>query len=206
MNAFRKHSGLAAPLDRSNVDTDQIIPKQFLKKIERTGFGAHLFHDWRFTDDEGRKENPEFVLNQPRFRGASILLARDNFGCGSSREHAPWALQDFGFQVIIAPSFADIFFNNCFKNGMLPIVLPAAEMDQLFQAAETGDLRMEVDLETKKISVSGREIPFVVDAFRRECLLNGWDDIGLTLRYADKIDSFEKGHFADKPFLVPVKA
>ncbi|MBI3395085.1 MAG: 3-isopropylmalate dehydratase small subunit [Spirochaetia bacterium] len=202
MNPFRKHTGLAAPLDRSNVDTDQIIPKQFLKKIERTGFGQHLFHDWRFLDNEGTKDNPEFVLNQPRYKGASVLLARDNFGCGSSREHAPWALQDYGFIVIVAPSFADIFYNNCFKNGMLPIILPADQLQKLFDYVEkTPGGKIDVDLEKQTIGAPGAgPFSFAVDAFRKDCLLNGWDDIGLSLRNADKIAGYETKHFADRPY------
>lgn len=194
MQSLRIHRGLAAVLDRANVDTDQIIPKQFLKKIERTGFGRHLFHDWRFLDDAGEKLNPEFILNHPRYSGASILLARENFGCGSSREHAPWALLDYGFRVIIAPSYADIFYNNCFKNGILPVVLSATDVGELFEFVEQNEgAELEVDLEKNQVRVVNmpKFYPFRVDEFRRECLLNGWDDIGLTLRHAAAIDAFE---------------
>ena len=191
MLSFTKHKGLVATLDRVNVDTDQIIPKQFLKRIERTGFGQYLFFDWRFLDDGS--PNPDFELNQPRFKGAAILLGRANFGCGSSREHAPWALLDYGFRVIIAPSFADIFYNNCFKNGMLPITLSEAQVEQLFQRvrAEEG-YELSVDLDRQWISDdSGLRLSFEVDSFRRECLLKGLDDIGMTLEHADKISEYE---------------
>ena len=191
MLSFTKHKGLVATLDRVNVDTDQIIPKQFLKRIERTGFGQYLFFDWRFLDDGS--PNPDFELNRPRFKGASILLGRANFGCGSSREHAPWALLDYGFQVIIAPSFADIFYNNCFKNGMLPITLSESQVEQLFQraGAEEG-YELNADLERQWISdESGLRMSFEIDPFRRECLLKGLDDIGMTLQQADKIAEFE---------------
>ncbi|RTL41684.1 MAG: 3-isopropylmalate dehydratase small subunit, partial [Rhodocyclaceae bacterium] len=199
-----------APMDRANVDTDAIIPKQFLKSIKRSGFGPNLFDEWRYLDvgqpgqdASGRPKNPDFVLNQQRYQGAQILLARDNFGCGSSREHAPWALEDFGFRVILAPSFADIFYNNCFKNGLLPIKLAASEMDALFaQCQGTAGYRLMVDLEARTITrPDGKVIPFDVDAFRRECLLNGWDDIGLTLRHADKIQEFEARRRIDQPWL-----
>ncbi|GIW96809.1 MAG: 3-isopropylmalate dehydratase small subunit [Pirellulaceae bacterium] len=191
MREFKQHSGIVATLDRANVDTDQIIPKQFLKRIERTGFGQYLFFDWRFREDGS--ENPEFELNRPEFRGASILVARRNFGSGSSREHAVWALDDYGFRVVIAPSFADIFFNNCFKNGVLPIKLSEAEVDRLFQKAnQAAPYRLTVDLETLTISdEEGWELPFEVDSFRRHCLLNGLDDIALTLEHADKIAAYE---------------
>lgn len=190
MEPFKRHTGLVAPLDRANVDTDAIIPKQFLKRIERTGFGQFLFYDWRF-DDAGN-ENPGFKLNEPQYRGASILLARDNFGCGSSREHAPWALLDYGFKVLIAPSFADIFYNNCFKNGILPIQLPAETVDELFQKAEQEGFTLTVDLENCTISDgSGFHVSFDVDSYRRQCLLQGLDDIGVTLQYEDKIKAFE---------------
>jgi 3-isopropylmalate/(R)-2-methylmalate dehydratase small subunit len=193
MQPFVKHTGLVVAMDRANVDTDQIIPKQFLKRIERTGFGQFLFFDWRFLDDG--KPNPEFELNQPALKGASILLARRNFGCGSSREHAPWALQDYGFQVVIAPSFADIFFNNCFKNGMLPIRLSEEQVDDLFRRAQKPGYRLTVDLETCKITDdAGLSIPFEVESFRRHCLLNGLDDIGLTLEHEDKISVYEAAH------------
>ena len=193
MQAFTKLTGLVAPMDRANVDTDQIIPKQFLKRIERTGFGQFLFFDWRFNDDG--TPNPAFELNLPRNAGASVLLARRNFGCGSSREHAPWALQDYGFQVLIAPSFADIFYNNCFKNGMLPIRLSDAQVDDLFRRASQPGYRLTVDLESCTISDdSGLKIPFDVEAHRRHCLLNGLDDIGLTLAQEDKIAAYERTH------------
>ena len=193
MKPFRTHRGLVAPLDRINVDTDQIIPKQFLKRIERTGFGQFLFFDWRFHDDG--TPNPRFELNRPEFAGASVLVARRNFGCGSSREHAPWALQDYGFLVVIAPSFADIFYNNCFKNGILPIRLPEATVDDLFRRASQNGYRLSVDLESCTISDNaGLSIPFEVESFRRHCLLNGLDDIGLTLQRADKIAAYEAAH------------
>jgi len=191
MNQFKRHTGLAATLDRVNVDTDQIIPKQFLKRIERTGFGRFLFYDWRFNPDGSLK--PEFELNQPRFRDASILLARANFGCGSSREHAPWALLDYGFRSIIAPSFADIFYNNCFKNGMLPVTLPEEEVEELFKRAsgEPG-YELTVDLERQWVTDDrGLRLSFEVHPFRRECLLKGLDDIGLTLQHEDKIREHE---------------
>ena len=192
MISFSKHKGLVATLDRVNVDTDQIIPKQFLKRIERTGFGQYLFFDWRFLDDGS--PNPDFELNQPRFKGATILLGRTNFGCGSSREHAPWALLDYGFRVIIAPSFADIFYNNCFKNGMLPITLPEAQVEQLFQRVRAEEsYELNADLERQWISdESGLRLSFEIDPFRRECLLKGLDDIGMTLQHADKIADYER--------------
>jgi 3-isopropylmalate/(R)-2-methylmalate dehydratase small subunit len=202
--------GLVAPLDRANVDTDAIIPKQFLKSISRTGFGAFCFDGWRYLDQgelgmdiANRPLNKKFVLNQPRFQGASILLARKNFGCGSSREHAPWALQEYGFRVLIAPSFADIFFNNCFKNGLLPIRLPEQLVSELFKecAAHEG-YRLRVDLINQCISTpNGHEISFQVDAFRRECLMAGLDDIGLTLRHSEEIDQFERRCLERSPWL-----
>lgn len=191
MKPFTKHTGLVATLDRVNVDTDQIIPKQFLKRIERTGFGECLFYDWRFLDDGTR--NADFELNQPRFEGATVLLARANFGCGSSREHAPWALLDYGFRTIIAPSFADIFYNNCFKNGMLPVALAEAQVERLFQQA-AGNIGYEltVDLQRQWVTdYSGLRLSFDVDPFRRECLLKGLDDIGLTLQHEDEIREHE---------------
>jgi len=199
MNAFRRHTGLVAPLDRANVDTDQIIPKQFLKRIERTGFGEFLFYDWRYLRD-GRPD-PSFVLNEPRYEGASILVAGKNFGCGSSREHAPWALGEFGFRVIIAPSFADIFANNCFKNGMLPIMLPAGEVEEIMDRARTSEAYgLSVDLERQIVSdASGLSIPFVIGEFQRYCLLEGLDDIGLTLRHGELIQDYERKHF---PFVI----
>jgi 3-isopropylmalate/(R)-2-methylmalate dehydratase small subunit len=198
MTPFTILTGIVAPLDRVNVDTDQIIPKQFLKAITREGFGRFLFYDWRYLD--GEKPNPDFVLNQPRYQGASILLARTNFGCGSSREHAPWAVLDYGFRAIIAPSYADIFYINCFKNGILPITLPEAQVDELFRRTEQNEgYQLTVNLESRKITETadadnGLEIPFEIDSFRRECLLNGWDDIGLTLRFEDQISQFEKAN------------
>jgi 3-isopropylmalate/(R)-2-methylmalate dehydratase small subunit len=192
MKAFITHNGLVAPLDRVNVDTDQMVPKQFLKWVTREGYGRVLFYDWRYLD--GEIPNPDFILNRPRYRGASILLARANFGCGSSREHAPWAIQDYGFRAIIAPSYADIFYNNCFKNGILPVTLSDAEVDELFHRTEQSEgYRLTVDLETQTITDdSGLTIAFQIDAFRRDCLLNGWDDIGLTLRHEDRISLYEK--------------
>ncbi len=210
MQKFTLHKGLVAPMDRANVDTDAIIPKQFLKSIRKTGFGPNLFDEWRYLDkgepgipESQRKPNPDFVLNQPRYKGASILLTRKNFGCGSSREHAPWAIDQYGFRAIIAPSFADIFFNNCFKNGLLPITLPEAIVARLFdEVAAFPGYSLTVDLERQVIvRPQGEEIPFDVQAFRKYCLLNGYDDIGLTLRHADKIRSFEAQRLATKPWL-----
>ena len=211
MEPFRIHSGIVAPLDRANVDTDAIIPKQFLKSIRRSGFGPNLFDAWRYTDPgepgkdpASRHPNPEFVLNQPRYRDASILLARRNFGCGSSREHAPWALADYGFRALIAPSYADIFFNNCFKNGLLPIVLPESAVDRLFaDVAAFPRYTLTIDLAAQNVlSADGSAaFPFDVDPFRKECLCNGWDDIGLTLRHADEIRGFEGRHLAEQPWL-----
>jgi 3-isopropylmalate/(R)-2-methylmalate dehydratase small subunit len=196
MRPFTTHTGLVLPLDRSNVDTDQIIPKQFLKRVERTGFGQFLFFDWRFLDDGA--DNPEFVLNRPEYAGASVLLARRNFGCGSSREHAPWALEDYGFRVLVAPSFADIFFNNCFKNGMLPIKLDEATVDDLFaRAAAHPGYQLTVDLEKcSVVDEYGLSLKFEIDAFRRHCLLHGLDDIGLTLEHEAKIAAYEQTHAA----------
>ncbi len=191
MRAFTQHQGLVAPMDRQNVDTDQIIPKQFLKRIERTGFGQFLFFDWRLKDDGS--ENPEFELNRPEFREASVLVVRKNFGCGSSREHAPWALEDFGFRVLIAPSFADIFYNNCFKNGILPIKLTEEQVEDLFQrTSQHPGYRLNVDLEQQTIADEfGLKLSFEVDAFRKHSLLNGLDDIGMTLANEDKIAAYE---------------
>jgi 3-isopropylmalate/(R)-2-methylmalate dehydratase small subunit len=210
MKPFEKHVGIAAPMDRANVDTDMIIPKQFLKSIHRTGFGPNLFDELRYLDvgqpgmDNSRRPlNKEFPLNQARYQGASILLARENFGCGSSREHAPWALDDYGFRVIIAPSFADIFFNNCFKNGMLPIVLAHDVVNQLFEEmyAQEG-YRLTVDLPAQQvITPSGLSFAFDVDAFRKHCLLHGLDDIGLTLQQADAIHAFETKYKQSSPWL-----
>ena len=210
MEKFIKLDGLVAPLDRANVDTDAIIPKQFLKSIKRSGFGPNAFDEWRYMDQgepgqdcTRRPKNPNFVLNQERYQGASILLARSNFGCGSSREHAPWALHDFGFRAIIGESFADIFFNNCFKNGLLPIVLPKTEMDALFGLTEhSPGYRLTIDLSAQLvIRPDGHTIHFDADAFRKECMLNGWDDIGLTLRHAEKIREFEARRRTEQPWL-----
>jgi len=210
MKAFTTHTGLVCPLDRANVDTDQIIPKQFLKSIKRTGFGPNLFDEWRYLDVgqpgqdcSSRPLNPDFVLNFPRYAGASVLLARENFGCGSSREHAPWALDEYGFRAIIAPSFADIFFNNSFKNGLLPIVLKDEEVDALFAQCEaTEGYQLTVDLAAQEvIRPDGVRHRFEIDAFRKHCLLNGLDDIGLTLQEKDKISAFEARHRAAQPWL-----
>jgi 3-isopropylmalate/(R)-2-methylmalate dehydratase small subunit len=210
MQKFTVHKGLVAPMDRENVDTDAIIPKQFLKSIRKTGFGPNLFDEWRYLDhgEPGqdpatRKPNPEFVLNQPRYQGASILLARKNFGCGSSREHAPWALDQYGFRAIIAPSYADIFFNNCFKNGLLPIVLPQSQVSQLFDEVYAfPGYQLTIDLERQVVvRPQGEELAFEVQPFRKYCLANGLDDIGLTLRQTDKIKAFEAQRLAQKPWL-----
>ena len=210
MEKFVRLEGLVAPLDRANVDTDAIIPKQFLKSIKRSGFGPNLFDEWRYRDMgqpgedcSGRPRNPDFFLNQPRYQGAQILLTRKNFGCGSSREHAPWALLDFGFQAILAESYAEIFFNNCFKNGILPIVLPATEIDLLMAEVQaTPGYRLVIDLEQQVVFLpDGKALPFTVDAFRKECLLKGWDDIGLTLRHAEKIRVFEEKRRIEQPWL-----
>ena len=194
MQRFRKHTGLVAPFDRVNVDTDQMVPKQFCKLLTREGYGRFLFYDWRYF--EGDAPNPDFVLNQPRYRGASVLLTRANFGCGSSREHAAWAVLDYGFRAIIAPSYADIFYNNCFKNGVLPVTLPDPEVEELFRRAEkTEGYRLTVDLENQTIAdETGLKLAFKLDPFRRECLLKGLDDIGLSLRRQDKITAYEKEH------------
>ncbi len=202
MQPFKALTGIAAPLDRSNVDTDAIIPKQFLKKIERTGFGKHLFHEWRYLDYEGTKENPDFVLNKDTFRKAQILLARDNFGCGSSREHAPWALSDFGFRCVIAPSFADIFYSNCIKNGLLPVRLKPEEMDELFAVADFGASGLiAVDLENQVVGAAGKKFRFQIEPFNKECLLKGLDQVGWTLQYQDKIAAYEEKLMAEKPWL-----
>ena len=210
MEKFQIFTGIVCPLDRANVDTDAIIPKQFLKSIKRSGFGPNLFDEWRYLDhgepgmdNSSRPLNPDFVLNDPRYAGASILLARENFGCGSSREHAPWALTDYGFKVVIAPSFADIFFNNSFKNGLLPIVLDAAIVDALFaQAGGERALQIEVDLAAQELRpAGGAAIPFDVDAFRKHCLLEGLDDIGLTLQHVDEIRAYEARRKAEAPWL-----
>ncbi|MEA5096940.1 MAG: 3-isopropylmalate dehydratase small subunit [Burkholderiaceae bacterium] len=210
MDKFTIHEGLIAPLDRVNVDTDAIIPKQFLKSIKRTGFGPNLFDEWRYLDhgepgmdNAKRPLNPDFVLNQPRFQGASILLAGKNFGCGSSREHAPWALQQYGFKAVIAPSFADIFFNNCFKIGLLPIVLSESQVAHLFDEVKAfPGYRLTIDLDRQAVMAkNGDAYPFSIDAFRKFCLMNGLDDIGLTLRHADKIREYEARHIAEQPWL-----
>ncbi|RQZ41253.1 3-isopropylmalate dehydratase small subunit [Burkholderia sp. Bp9090] len=210
MEKFTVHTGVVAPLDRENVDTDAIIPKQFLKSIKRTGFGPNAFDEWRYLDhgepgqdNSKRPLNPDFVLNQPRYQGASVLLARKNFGCGSSREHAPWALQQYGFRAIIAPSFADIFFNNCYKNGLLPIVLTEQQVDHLFNDTYAfNGYQLTIDLDAQVVRTGdGREYTFDITAFRKYCLLNGFDDIGLTLRHADKIRQFEAERLAKQPWL-----
>jgi 3-isopropylmalate/(R)-2-methylmalate dehydratase small subunit len=211
MQPFIVHTGLVVPLDRANVDTDAIIPKQFLKSINRSGFGPNLFDAWRYLDQgepgmdaSKRPLNPDFVLNDPRYHGASILLARENFGCGSSREHAPWALADYGFRALIAPSYADIFFNNCFKNGLLPIVLPERELDRLFDDTRAfPGFRLTIDLERQTIATPDGALMFGfdVDPFRKHCLLNGYDDIGLTLQHADEIRAFEAKRLGEQPWL-----
>ena len=211
MEKFTVLDGLVAPMDKANVDTDAIIPKQFLKSIRRTGFGPNLFDAWRYLDEgrpdkpnEGRPLNPDFVLNQPRYGGAKVLLARENFGCGSSREHAPWALLEYGFRAVIAPSYGDIFYNNCFKNGLLPVVLKASEVDALFHdVAAFPGFRLVIDLERQAVATAdgAKAFRFEVDPFRKYCLLNGLDDIGLTLRHADKIHAFEEKRRAEQPWL-----
>jgi len=189
---FTQHTGLVAPLDAANVDTDAIIPKQFLQKVTRTGFGQHLFNDWRFIDDEGKIPNPDFVLNKPLYKGTSILLTRENFGCGSSREHAPWALTDFGFRVVIAPSFADIFYGNSFNNQLLLVKLSEAQIDELFQLVEQHPgISFTVDLEAMTIKAGEKTYAFELDSFRRHCMLNGLDSIGLTLQHEASIDAYE---------------
>ncbi|WP_323773262.1 3-isopropylmalate dehydratase small subunit [Alcanivorax sp.] len=210
MEKFVRHDGLVAPLDRANVDTDQIIPKQFLKSIKRTGFGPNLFDEWRYLDEgfpgqdnSSRPQNKDFLLNLPAYQGASVLITRRNFGCGSSREHAPWALMDFGFKAIIAPSFADIFYNNCFKNGLLPIVLSEDNVEALFQAVSGKEgYRITIDLEGQQvIPETGEPLPFEIDEFRKHCLLNGLDEIGLTLNEADAIRAYEKGRMEREPWV-----
>lgn len=209
MQAFERHRGIVAPLDRPNVDTDAVIPKQYLKSIKRSGFGPNAFDDWRYLDpgapdidNSTRRLNPEFVLNQPPYDRATILLARENFGCGSSREHAVWALTDFGFRAVIAPSFADIFFNNSFKNGLLPIVLPAAVVEQLFKTvkAQPG-IEFSIDLESQAVAAGDEVFEFEIDAFKKYCLLNGLDDIGLTLKRADQIRVYEQARKKSAPWL-----
>jgi 3-isopropylmalate/(R)-2-methylmalate dehydratase small subunit len=210
MDKFTIHKGLVAPMDRENVDTDAIIPKQFLKSIKRSGFGPNLFDEWRYLDHgepgqdpASRKPNPDFVLNQPRYAGASVLIARQNFGCGSSREHAPWALQQYGFRAILAPSFADIFFNNCFKNGLLPIVVPESAINQLFDEVKAfPGYQLIVDLPRQVVvKPDGAEIGFDIEPFRKECLIGGLDEIGLTLQHSDKIRAYEAARIAAKPWL-----
>ena len=211
MKPFVTHTGILAPLDRANVDTDAIIPKQFLKSIKKTGFGPHLFDEWRYLDHgepgmdlKQRKTNPDFVLNQDRYEKATILIARENFGCGSSREHAPWAIEDFGFRVILATSFADIFFSNCFKNGLLPIVLPAETIDHLFDLTYSNKgYAITVDLENQSIILPSKEkISFQVDTFRKHCLINGLDDIGLTMQHSESIKAFEKTYYQKNSWLL----
>jgi 3-isopropylmalate/(R)-2-methylmalate dehydratase small subunit len=213
MKSFTVHRGLVAPLDRANVDTDAIIPKQFLKSISRTGFGPNLFDEWRYLDKgepgqdpASRRPNPDFVLNQPGYAGASILIARRNFGCGSSREHAPWALDQYGFRAVIAPSFADIFFNNCFKNGLLPVVLDEAEVDALFrEIGAVPGYALTIDLPRQVVvKPDGQELPFDVQPFRKYCLINGFDDIELTLRNAEEIRAYELARLARMPWLARV--
>ncbi|MBY7903450.1 3-isopropylmalate dehydratase small subunit [Vibrio fluvialis] len=192
MAGFQQHTGLVVPLDAANVDTDAIIPKQFLQKVNRIGFGKHLFHDWRFLDDAGQQPNPDFVMNKPRYQGASILLTRENFGCGSSREHAPWALADYGIRVMIAPSFADIFYGNSINNQMVPVRLTEQEVDELFTYVEANEgAEITVDLESMTVSANGKSYSFEIDEFRRHCLLNGLDNIGLTLQHESKIAEYE---------------
>lgn len=211
MKPFVTHTGILAPLDRANVDTDAIIPKQFLKSIKKTGFGPHLFDEWRYLDhgEPGmdltqRVKNPDFVLNQDRYEKATILIARENFGCGSSREHAPWAIEDFGFRVILATSFADIFFSNCFKNGLLPIVLSGETIDRLFDSTYANkDYALTIDLENQSITLpSNEKISFQVDTFRKHCLMNGLDDIGLTMQYSESIKAFEKTYYQKNSWLL----
>lgn len=210
MNKFDLHTGIVAPLDRENVDTDAIIPKQFMKSISRTGFGPHAFDQWRYLDhgepgidNSKRLLNDEFILNQPRYRGASILLTRRNFGCGSSREHAPWAIQQYGFRALIGPSFAEIFYNNCLKNGLLPIVLPEDQVEHLFEATRLcSGFRLTIDLKQQRIrTATGEELPFEVEAFRKYCVLNGYDDIALTMRHVELIRNFERKRLESQPWL-----
>ncbi len=192
MSGFKQHTGLVVPLDAANVDTDAIIPKQFLQKVNRIGFGVHLFHDWRYLDDAGDQPNPDFIMNAPRFQGASILLARENFGCGSSREHAPWALADYGINVMIAPSFADIFYGNSINNQIVPVRLTEQEVDEIFQFVDANEgAQITVDLETMIVTANGKQYSFEIDEFRRHCLLNGLDNIGLTLQHEAKISAYE---------------
>ncbi len=203
MEAFKAHTGIVAPLDRVNVDTDAIIPKQFLKKIDKKGFGKHLFHELRYTDYEGTKENPDFILNQDIYRKSTVLLTRDNFGCGSSREHAPWALEDYGFRVIIAPSFADIFFNNCVKNGILLVQLKSKEVDELFEyAAKNPGAQITADLPSQTVTAGNKKYSFKIDDFNKECLLNGLDSIGWSLKFADKFTAYEEKIKTQRPWLI----
>ena len=203
MDSFTKHTGLVIPLDRANIDTDAIIPKQFLRKIERTGFGKHLFHEWRYLDYEGTKENPDFVLNKPQYRNSTVLLTRDNFGCGSSREHAPWALADYGFRVIIAPSFADIFYNNCAKNGILLVPLRSNEVDELFkEVLNSPGVQITADLPAQNIIFpSGKIYSFAINSFAKDCLLKGLDQIAWTLQFKDKISEYEQKIAIARPWL-----
>jgi 3-isopropylmalate/(R)-2-methylmalate dehydratase small subunit len=209
MDKFVTHTGIAVALNRANVDTDAIIPKQFLKSIKRTGFGEHLFDGWRYLDEGEpgmdctiRPLNPDFELNKPAFQGGTVLVAGPNFGCGSSREHAPWALQQYGFKAVVSSSFADIFFNNCFKNGFLPIVLKEEELKEVFAAIEAKPgIEITVSLENQTVSIAGKSYGFEVDAFRKHCLMNGFDDIGLTLQHRDEIIAFEKNRLAQQPWL-----
>jgi len=202
MEPFTQHTGIVAPLNRVNIDTDAIVPKQFLRKIERTGFGKHLFHEWRYLDYEGTKENPDFVLNKPAYRKSTILLTRDNFGCGSSREHAPWALSDYGFRVVIAPSFADIFYNNCVKNGILLVILKSNEVNELFAYAEKNPrAQITADLEKQIVSANGKNYSFNINSFSKECLLKGLDQIGWALQFEDKIAKYEDKMKTKTPWL-----
>ena len=203
MQPIKQHSGIAAPLNRVNVDTDAIVPKQFLRKIERTGFGIHLFHEWRYKDYEGTQDNPDFVLNKPEFRQATVLLARDNFGCGSSREHAPWALADYGFRLIIAPSFADIFYNNCIKNGILIVRLKTEEVDELFQQVEAQPgAEISADLEKQQVrGPNGNVYNFEINSFAKTCLIKGLDQIAWTQQFEDKIQAYEENDQAEHPWL-----
>ncbi|MDR0805682.1 MAG: 3-isopropylmalate dehydratase small subunit [Enterobacteriaceae bacterium] len=197
MTKFTQHTGIVAPLDAANVDTDAIIPKQFLQRVTRTGFGQNLFNDWRFLDNAGQQPNPDFVLNKPRYKGASILLARENFGCGSSREHAPWALTDYGFKVVIAPSFADIFYGNSFNNQLLPVALSEADVDELFKLVENQEgTQFTVDLENQVVIAGGKRYAFNIDPFRKHCMINGLDSIGLTLQHNDAISAYEANQLA----------
>ncbi len=203
MEAFKTHTGVIAPLDRVNVDTDAIIPKQFLKKIDKKGFGKHLFHELRYLDYEGTQENPDFILNQEAYRKATVLLTRDNFGCGSSREHAPWALNDFGFKVILAPSFADIFFNNCIKNGILLVQLKSKEIDELFEfVTRNKNATLSADLLSQTVTAGQKKYSFKMDGFNKECLIKGLDSIDWTLQFSEKISKYEEKIQLDRPWLI----